>query len=55
VDNLLAIIPSILALAGFMAIIRLVVRADRLERQAEAKLDRQAAEEAEKEPEHTSW
>ncbi len=44
VENLLAVLPSILALGAFVAVIKLVMNSDRLERKAEAELDAQEAE-----------
>ncbi|MEZ7898843.1 MAG: hypothetical protein QMB98_08530 [Flaviflexus sp.] len=45
-ENLLAILPSILALGAFAAIMRLIINSDRLERKAEAELDAKDAAEA---------
>lgn len=44
-DHLLAIVPSVLALGLFIVIIRLMINADRLEREADEKM---AAREADK-------
>lgn len=48
VENLLAVLPSILALGAFAAVMKLVMNSDRLERKAEAELD--ALEAAESHP-----
>ena len=39
VENLLPVLPSILALGAFAAVMKLVMNSDRLERRAEAELD----------------
>ncbi|WP_187117615.1 hypothetical protein [Flaviflexus massiliensis] len=45
-ENLLAVLPSILALGAFAAVMRLIMNSDRLERKAEAELDAQEAAQA---------
>ncbi|MBM9432384.1 hypothetical protein [Flaviflexus equikiangi] len=45
-ENLLAVLPSILALGAFVAVMKLVMNSDRLERKAEAELDAQEAAKA---------
>ena len=45
-DNLLAILPSILALGAFIWIIRLILHADRLERRAEQEFEARESRES---------
>ena len=41
-ENLLAVLPSVLALGAFAAVMKLILNSDRLERKAEAELYAQA-------------
>ena len=45
-ENLLAVLPSILALGAFAAVMKLIMNSDRLERNAEAELDAREVAEA---------
>lgn len=40
-EYLLAVLPSVLALGAFAAVMKLILNSDRLERKAEAELDAQ--------------
>lgn len=45
-ENLLAVLPSVLALGAFAAVMKLILNSDRLERKAEAELDAKEAAQA---------